>query len=611
MKDLTRADSIPEVFFSIADSFAKESTATGEAGGAEGRILFYRRERRELSSMTWDEVARRVRHMAAALIGRGLERGARVALMADSGPLWAVADLAVQAAGGVVVPIYCTSSDSTIQHIVNDSKAALFLAGTGRYLDRVAPLLEAAGTITAVLLDDAPAESSSALDLDTFLGPAPDEHEQKAVEARIAALGRDQIATMIYTSGTTGPPKGVLLSHGNLLANLEACLRLFQVEKDDLFLSILPLSHSYERTAGFLTPLLAGATIHFAQSAATLGRDIVEARPTMVLVVPRLLEKLRYKIVSTLSTTGGIRGRLARWALDRRLDAARQLAAGRKPGLLTRLGARLALGVIGPSVKAELGGRLRCFCSGGAPLSNEVWAFFHAIGVTVIQGYGLTETSPVISCNPPGGVRPGSVGVPLDNVEVAIATDGEILVRGPSVMAGYHDLPEATAEAIDGEGFFYTGDVGFVDEKGYLFITDRKKDIIVSAAGKNIAPQNVENRLCGGEYIEYACVFGEGENFLGAILSPDLEAVKRYADEKGIDEEDDALLTHPDVAALFQVEVETANASLAVYERIARHHVVDVPFSTEGGEITTTLKVRRRFLTEKYAAEIEELFSRN
>ncbi len=612
MTELARVASIPEAFFARASAFAKASAVADEIGDREGRILFYTRDRRELTCMTWDEVARRVRHMAAALIGRGVAPGTRVALMADNGPLWAVADLGIQAAGCVVVPVYCTSSEATIEHIVNDSDAALFLAGTCRYLERVAPLLDRTEPITAVCLDDAPPESSNALDLKTFLGPAPDESARKAVDERIAALDRDRIATMIYTSGTTGPPKGVLLSHGNLLANADAGLRLCGLESNDHFLSVLPLSHSYERAAGFLAPILAGATIHFAQSAATLARDIVDARPTMVLAVPRLLEKMRHKIVSTLSAMGGVKGRLARWALDTRLDAARQLTAGRKPGLLTRLWARLALKVIGPSIEAKLGGRLRCFWSGGAALSNEVWAFYHAIGVTVIQGYGLTETSPVISCNPPDAVKPGSVGIVLDNIEVAIAADGEILVRGPSVMTGYHNLPEATAEAIDDERFFHTGDVGHLDDEGYLFITDRKKDIIVSAAGKNIAPQNVENTLCEGLYIEYACVFGEGKNFLAAILSPDMEAVKQFAEQKGLATDDAAaLMAHPDVAALFQDAVDEANSSLAAYERIARHHLVDVPFSAEGGEITTTLKMRRRFVSEKYAVLIEKLFSRD
>jgi len=606
MRELARFASIPEAFF------ARAAEGVDKAEDGEGRILFFARARREPTPMTWDEAALRVRRMAAALIARKMAPGARVALMADNGPLWAMADLAIQAAGGVVVPVYCTSSEATIEHIVTDSEAALFLAGTRRYAERVAPLLDRAGTITSVCLEGDAAGPPGAIDLETFLGPLPDESALMAIDESVAALDRDRIATMIYTSGTTGPPKGVRLSHGNLLANVEASLRICPLTDDDHLLSILPLSHSYERTAGFLAPLLAGATIHFAQSAATLARDIVDARPTMVLVVPRLLEKMRHKIVSSISGLDGIKGRLARRALALRLDAARALAAGRRPGLLARLGAPIALGLIGPSIQARLGGRLRRFFAGGAALSGEVWAFYHAIGVTVIQGYGLTETSPVISCNPLDAIKPGSVGKTLDNLEVTIAGDGEILVRGPSVMAGYHNLPEATAEAIDGEGFFHTGDVGHLDDEGYLFITDRKKDIIVSAAGKNIAPQNVENALCEGAYIEYACVFGEGENVLAAIVSPDVEAVTEFAEREGIDAGDpEALIAHPDVAALFQRAVDEANESLAAYERVARHHLVEVPFSIEGGEITISLKVRRRFVAEKYAGLIETLFGRD
>jgi long-chain acyl-CoA synthetase len=258
-----------------------------------------------------------------------------------------------------------------------------------------------------------------------------------------------------------------------------------------------------------------------------------------------------------------------------------------------------------------MGGRTRLLFSGGAALSHEVWAFFQAIGIRIVEGYGLTENAPVIACNPPQRVKPGSVGRPLKNLEVRIAEDGEILTRGPSVMKGYHNNPEATAESIDSDGYLHTGDIGHLDRDGYLFITDRKKDIIVSASGKNIAPQNVENTLCLSPLIEYACVFGEGKNYLAALLSPDMEAIRDRALRQGITAQSDReLIAHPSVAEFFQAEVERANSSLAPYERVFRFHVVTEPFSTEGGEITTTFKVRRRFLAEgKYRDTIEGLFS--
>jgi len=595
------ADTIPHAFF-------------GMAAEKRNSLVFRKRCSRELVEFTWSEVQARVLHLAVALVRRDLAPGDRVGVIADNGPDWAVADLAIQSAGGVVVPLYSTSSREQIAHILADAGVAFCFAGSPRYLERVLACREDLdpGPDIALLADaatKAPPAASGVYSSSAFLGETPSSRELRDLEARWQALTPDDLSSIIFTSGTTGLPKGVCLSHGNILTNIEGGLRLYQISPDDLMLSILPMSHSFERTMGFYAPLICGAPIHFARSAGTLAKDMLEARPTVAMVVPRFLEKVRQKIEVAFAERQGLSGRISRLALDLRLSATRSRIEGRELSTLRRWAASLALGVIGKKVRERLGGQVRLLIAGGAALSQEVWIFFEAIGIHVLEGYGLTECAPVISCNPPGAVKPGSVGTPLDNLEIKIADDGEILVKGPCVMQGYHNKPDDTALVINREGFLHTGDVGHLDSDGYLYITDRKKDIIVNKAGKNISPQFVENKLTSSPLIDFACVLGDGENYLTAILSPDLESLKSHVKRDGaLSMGNDLDLTEPEIVGLFQGAIDRVNASLAPYERVFRFHVVPRPFSIDGGEITSTLKVRRRFIQQKYAGTIALLF---
>lgn len=582
------SDSIPAAFF-------QNAAAMGEA------VLFRKRRGKTVETFTWKEIESRIRHLGASLIRHGLEPGDCVALMADNGPLWVVADLAVQTAGGVLVPVYSTSTGEQIRHIVNDCSARFFLAGTGKFLSRAGlDDLPDGSRPAAVLLEGQVSGEPGAEALDTFLGDPPAAEEIDSLGRRTGSLARDDICSIIYTSGTSGPPKGVMLSHGNILEDIKGCRLYFDIDGNDVFLSLLPMSHSFERTAGYYAAVLSRGSIHFARSTATFAKDIVEASPTKAMVVPRLLEKLRQKIVAGIESAPGPAGALGRAALGIRLRLAKKVIEGRKPSLLLRGAASLAGRLIVPPVRKKFGGRLELLLSGGAPLSTEVWALFHALGIKVMEGYGLTESSPVIACPSPDRIRPGSVGKPIPTVEVKIAQDGEILARGPCIMKGYHGLPEATSEAIDREGYLHTGDIGHIDSDGFLFITDRKKDIIVSASGKNIAPQNVECTLCLDPLVEFACVFGDKEKFLVAVLSPDLEAMA----EQDLDRDAGNAAT----TARFQQAVDRANETLAPYERVFRFHVAATPFTEEGGEITTSHKVKRRVVLERYAAEIEKMF---
>jgi long-chain acyl-CoA synthetase len=400
-----------------------------------------------------------------------------------------------------------------------------------------------------------------------------------------------------------------MLTHGNILSNVEAALEVLPLDPEDLFFSFLPMSHVFERSMGHYAVLGVGASIFYARSLGTVIRDIADARPTIAMVVPRFLEKFQQRILEAFDQAKPPFRQIVKAALAVRLKAAKRKSRLQPVSLPLRALSGMALKAGLHRVREKLGGRLRFFVSGGAALSEKLWEFFDAAGVRVIQGYGLTETSPVISVNPLDRNKPGSVGLPVKNMSVRIAPDGEIEVSGPSVMQGYWHLPEQTRDTFTQDGWLKTGDIGRIDEEGYLYITDRKKDIIVSLSGKNIAPQNIENALCMDPLVEFACVLGEGKRHLGAILSPDVEALMaRHPDLKAKEREPAELAKDQGVVLRYQEIVDRVNRTLPPHERIARFRLAERPFSREGGELTPTLKVRRRQVEKLHADTVEALF---
>ncbi len=578
------------------------------AGYAKPDCLLYKVDGRYVPMAT-AELVDRVRRLAGALQGAGIARGERVALMADNGPHWPTVDFATLCTGAVLVPIYPTLLPRQAAYIARDSGARLvFVQGRERLDGLLAVADQMPGVERFVLIDGEPPPEDRVTTLAALLaagaGADPESFEQTARESR-----PEDLATLIYTSGTTGDPKGVMLSHHNIVTNLLAALEVLRFDGDYTALSFLPLSHSFERVTDYVY-FYKGFTIAYSASVHEVAKDFLTVRPHVFVSVPRVYEKMLARVYETVASSPAWRQRLFHWAVAvGRRALPYRLRDRRPPGLL---GLKLALAdrLAFSKIRARIGGRFRYAVSGGAPLAPDVAEFFWGAGIPIYEGYGLTETSPVISANAPGAVKLGTVGRPVPGVEVRIAEDGEILARGPNIMQGYYNQPAATAETIDRDGWFHTGDIGELDEDGFLRITDRKKELIVNAYGKNIAPAPIENTLKTSRFIEQAVVLGDRRKFLSALLVPDFEVLAVWARDQGLDPADRAALVQdPRVRRLFQEEVDRVNATLAHYEAIQAWELVPQEFTLDTGELTPTLKVKRRVIHQKYGHVIDSLYA--
>ncbi|MEX2650648.1 MAG: long-chain fatty acid--CoA ligase [Alphaproteobacteria bacterium] len=550
-------------------------------------------------ALTWRGAAERVGRLARGLRAIGVGPGDRVALVSENRPEWALADLAIMAAGGITVPAYTTNTIADHRHLLGDSGARVAIVSTAKLAERVFAAAADTSSVEVLVRIEASGPVPEGRRLVTWDGLA--ELGSRADGDPLAwarSLRRDDLACLIYTSGTGGAPKGVMLSHGAVLHNLAGARALFRTIglEDEVFLSFLPLSHAYEHTAGLMFPCSIGAQIYFAESAGELSRNFLEARPTVVTCVPRLYEILRERILQQVHKASGVKRGLFESALA--IGRRRHAAPGRL-GLVDRLVDPVLDRLVRAKVRARFGGRLKAFVSGGAPLNPEVGLFFLALGVRVLQGYGQTEAAPVISVNLPERNKIETVGPPLDGVEVKIADDGEILVRGELVMKGYWRNAEATRQTLV-DGWLHTGDLGHLDADGHLVITDRKKDIIVNSGGDNVAPQRVEGVLALEPEIAQAMVFGDRRPHLVALLVPEAEALKT----SGIDARD-----AESVRRALGAAVERANAKLSVVEKVKRFAVADETFSVDNGLMTATLKVRRHAVLARYRERIEGLYA--
>ena len=535
---------------------------------------------------------------ATGLLRGGLAPGERVALLMENRPEWAVADYGTLAAGGVLVPLYTTARTEDLAYVLRDAQARWAVVSQGRLASRLREAASSLGTRIVVLGETA------------FSDEVPwHEHMREARESlvleRMRKIQRDHLASLVYTSGTTGDPKGVMLSHGNFLANLEGALQLVPFHADDRMLSFLPLAHAFERTAGHYLAYAAGISVAFAERPDTLAKNMQEAQPTLLITVPRVLEIVRARLFAQVEKQPPRARRLFHaW-----LDAAMRVRGEGQGGLGARLLLALLDPLVGKKVRARFGGRLRLMVSGGAPLSPDVGRFFDALGIPVIEGYGMTEAAPVIAANPPERKKFGTVGPPLANVEVKIAPDGEILARGPNVMQGYWNKPEATREALDADGWLHTGDLGHLDEDGYLVITDRKKDIIVNSGGENIAPQKIEAHLAADPFIAQAVVYGDRKPYLVALIVPEREACEAWAREEGLPEVPwEELVASGALRRMLQTRINRLLAGFAPFEQVRRIHLLPEPLTIESGLLTPTLKVKRKRVYARYREILEALY---
>jgi long-chain acyl-CoA synthetase len=558
----------------------------------------------------------RVRDLSLGLSALGMEAGDRVALIAESRPEWLVVDFAVLTAGAVTVPVYPTLSAAQEKYILEDSAAKIVVVSTTLQLEKIQEIRHQLPSLQAVIVMDAAAaagQTPSVFSLDAIAerGHAKMVGEWgvgRAFHETARAVTPEQLATIIYTSGTTGEPKGVMLTHAALVANLMGGARALEVTHEDVALSFLPLSHAFERMVAYIY-LFVGMTVVFAESFDTIGRDIVLVRPTIVTGVPRVYEKLYARIFEKAESGSGPRVALFHWAVRAGLSKARAMLRGRQAGIFDRWQARLADRLVFERVREGLGGRIRYFVSGSAPLAHDIAEFFFAAGLPIIEGYGLTETAPILTVNPPDAPRIGTVGRALPGVELRVADDGEILARGPNIMAGYYNKPAATADALK-DGWFHTGDVGTLDADGYLSITDRKKDLLVTSGGKKVAPQPIETVLKRSPLVSEAIILGERRKFIAALIIPDFPALERRLRELGRPPASrDELVTRDDVLALYQELVDALNRDLSQFERIKKIALLPTELTIESGELTPSLKVKRKVVQERWREVIERIYA--
>jgi long-chain acyl-CoA synthetase len=546
----------------------------------------------EWRSTSWLEAARQVAALAASLKRIGLERGDRVMLVSENRPEWLIADLGVMAAGCVTVPTYITNTTRDHTHVLSNSGAKAVIVSNQKLAKSLVPavMFSAESHHLIGIEPIRTGQSGDALHYHEWSDLIAGEPAMAAVERSLEAVGREDLACIIYTSGTGGAPRGVQQHHGAILHNAAGCVDVIASDfgwDDEVFLSFLPASHAYEHSGGQHFPIALGAQIYYAESLEKLAANIEEVRPTIMVVVPRLFEMLRARILHNIK-----KGGLSQYLLDRALA----IGAGRYAGRFEPWNLPME-GILSLTVKRKVakrfGGRIKAMVAGGAPLNPEVGLFFHSLGLTLLQGYGQTEAGPVISCNrPSAGVRMDTVGPPLKGTEVRIADDGEIMVRGENVMHGYWRNPEETARVLV-DGWLATGDVGYLDDKNRIVITDRKKDLIVNDKGDNVSPQRVEGMLTLQPEIAQAMVYGDRRPYLVGLLVPDPE-----------------IASQPDVEQRLRAALDRVNAELSIVEKVRRFVVADEPFSIENEQLTPSMKIRRHVLKAAYSERLDALYKK-
>jgi len=556
------------------------------------------------------EVRDSVESIAAALIELGIQPGDHVGILSENRPEWAFADLAILASGAVTVPIYATLPAKQIEYIINDSEMVCLFVSITAQLTKILEIRKAIPKVRNIILFDSPLEMTDDLIPLKEMIRAGGVHLKKdpeLVQRRVAAIKPDDVFSIIYTSGTTGEPKGVMLTHRNIVSNIEALNHSgFQFVREDLSLSFLPLSHILERMVGYYALLYFGCSIAYAESLEKLPQNLQEVQPTVLIAVPRVFEKFYGRVMENIAQEKGFKKKLGLWALKIAAEYAETRLNDKAPSALLSSKYLMADRLVLKKIRARLGGRLRILGCGGAALPKQLAHFFYGIGLTILEGYGLTETSPIISFNRPGAFKFGTVGHPIQGVEVKIAEDGEILSRGPHIMKGYYKKPHDTAQAITPDGWFHTGDIGEIDADGYLRITDRKKDLIITSAGKNIAPQFVENTVKTSRYILQIIVVGDKRKFPSALVVPNMENLRKFAAEHQIAVQD--IYHHPLVIEEVQRDIERLSQDLAPFEKIKRIVLLQNEFTIESGELTPSLKIKRNVVEKKYRELIDSLY---
>jgi long-chain acyl-CoA synthetase len=570
-------------------------------------LLIYKKDGRYVPLST-EEVRQEVERIALGLRWLGVGPGDKVILLAENGPWWAMADYAILSIGAITVPIYTSLVPDQIKYIINDSDAKVVIVSDRNLWEKTAAvkkdLLKVAQFIS---FERKPAEGVLPLEKIEAEGEKARLTDPRLFGMTAQAVKPEDTASIIYTSGTTGIPKGVLLSHANFMSNVEILSKILPFGDKDTDLSFLPLSHVLERLVTFAF-MSRGVSMAYAESIETVAENLKEVKPTLMVSVPRLFEKIYARVMDTVLTGSSLKKKIFFWALKVGKTYGELTLQKRPiPGSLRRR-RNIAHKLVFSKILEKTGGRVHFFVSGGAPLAKDIAEFFYALGIVVLEGYGLTESSPVIAVNTFENLKFGTVGKPIPGVEVKIAPDGEILARGPNIMRGYYKKDEETREALEG-GWLHTGDIGHLDAEGFLVITDRKKDLIVTSGGKNVAPQPIENVLKQNPYIANAVVIGGSRKFIAALIVPNFEKLEEYAKSEGVayvNRKD--LIQNEAVVRFLLGEVDRSTPNLAPYEKVKKIALLERDFEIERGEITPTLKVKRNIVEDKYKELIDSLY---
>ncbi len=591
---------------SIPDMYYKQAERN------KGKVLIRHKKEGTWVDITWDQNKDATESLALGLIKLGIKPQEKVCILSENRNEWYVSDIGIQSTGAVTVPIYATNTPDQVAYIVNNSDAVDIIISTDKQYAKVKAEKKNMPNLRHIISFDKLDNAPDVLWFPDVLASGKASGLQQELEKRLKDIKSGDLATIIYTSGTTGDPKGAMLTQSNLLSITDTAYDSFKDElTDEVMLSFLPLSHGYARIADFYVPLYHAKGVQaIAESIDKVADNLREIKPTMFVSVPRVYEKVYGKIISQVEADKPMKKKIFYWAVSVGSAAAPYLMENKPLPFFLSLKYKLAGILVFKKIKEAVGGRLKFAISGGAPLSKELGEFFFALGIKIVEGYGLTETSAIFMANPPKKVKFGTVGKPFKGYQLKIAPDGEILLKGDNVMKGYYKKPEATKEVLDKDGWLSSGDIGFIDKEGYLHITDRKKDLIVTAGGKNIAPQPIENKLKMNMYIEEAVMIGDKRPYCVALIVPSFEVLKDVAKREGIpytNEKD--LIEQPRVKELIEAALNEVNSGFAKYETIKKFALIPQLFSQETGELTPTIKVKRNAVEKKYKAIIDGLYN--
>lgn len=576
------------------------------------RFVMMRKVDKKFTGIKFTEFRESIRNFANGLASLGIKRGDMVGIVAENRPEWSYSDLAILSIGAVDVPMYPSSTASTIEYILNDSGCKAVVVSNKLQLSKVQKIKDNVKSLKYIIIMNETDAGDGILSMNEVMEEGKDfaRSNPNFLDEEISKAKPEDLCTLIYTSGTTGEPKGVMLTNNNFVTNIRAAKQCISIGETDIFLSFLPLSHSFERMAGYYTALSSGGMICYAESIDTVAENMLEIKPTIMTSVPRLFERIHAKVMKNVDSSPPKKQKIFYWAIE---TGKKYQESKKKKKLSPFLAAKYKLAdiLVFKKIKARTGGRLRFFVSGGAALPQNIGEFFDALGIIIIEGYGLTESSPVITCNRLDDYKFGTVGKPIPGVEVKIAGDGEIFARGPNIMKGYYNNKKATEETIDKDGWLHTGDIGEFDKQGFIRITDRKKHLFKTSGGKYIAPQPLEDIFTRSKFIDQFVLIGDNKTYLSALITPDFEALKEYADSHNIPySKVDELTKSPEIYQIIEKDIATLQRNLANYERIRKFIILEKPFSIEGGELTPTLKVKRKLVEERYADLINGMYEK-